>query len=70
MESKFIRISQDNEVFENKPVYRVYSKKDDSQLAIISWYKPWRKYVFSTNLGIVFDLKCLTSITEFLEELN
>lgn len=69
-EYKFITIQQvKNELFEKKPVYRVYNKKTSEQLAIISWYKPWKKYVFSSKEQVVFDLSCLECINSFMKEI-
>lgn len=64
---KFITIKKvDGEMFENKPVYRVYNNKSGAQIAILSYYKPWKKYVFSTQPDIVFDGVCLSNILDFM----
>ena len=40
------------------------------KLGIISWYAPWRRYVFSANeANLVFDSKCLKDITAFIDDL-
>lgn len=36
-------------------------------LGMISWYSPWRKYVFSPAPGTVFEEDCLRTIAEFVE---
>lgn len=64
---KFITIEQINEeLFEGKPVYRVFNNKTNDQLAIISYYKPWKNYVFSSKEVCVFDHKCLSCVLEFM----
>lgn len=65
---KFINIVQRNdEEFEDKPVYRVFNNKELDQIAIISYYRPWGKYVFTSKEGIVFDVLCLTDILDFMK---
>jgi hypothetical protein len=69
---KFISIEQNNwrgepEVFEGKPVYRIFNKKDGTQLGMISWYRPWKKYVFSTKNQMAFDATCLENILDFMK---
>ena len=65
---RFITIQQNlDELFEGKPVYRVYTNKDHAQLATISWYKPWKQYVFSSQEGCVFNNSRLKNILDFLE---
>lgn len=65
---KYITIKQvGKELFENKPVYRVYNNKSGDQLAIISWYKPWKEYVFSSKENCVFNNTCLRDVLDFIE---
>ena len=65
---KFITIRQDGgEIFEGKPVYRVFNNKQGGQLAILSYYKPWKQYVFSSHDGCVFNRSCLLDVLDFLE---
>lgn len=64
---KFITIKQMNdEVFAEKPVYRVFNNKSNEQIAILSYFKSWKKYVFSSK-DAIFDLACLKDITDFME---
>lgn len=65
---KFIYV-QSGELFEEHLVYRVYNKKSNMQIALISYYKPWKKYVFSTQTEHVFDVSCLENIIEFMNTL-
>jgi hypothetical protein len=65
---KFIYIEQkNNELFEGKPVYRVFNNKSKNQLAIISFYRPWKQYVFSSHDECVFNNSCLRDIIDFME---
>jgi hypothetical protein len=65
---KFITIDQHHgEMFEGKPVYRVTNNKSGSQLAIISWYKPWKQWVFSSHAECVFNNSCLRDVLDFME---
>lgn len=68
---KFITIRQnDNETFEGKPVYRVYNNRSGSQLAILSYYKPWKQYVFSSREECVFNDSCLRDVLSFMDALK
>lgn len=65
---KWITIRQDgNEVFEGYPVYRIFNNKSGSQLGILSYYKPWKQYVFSSQPDCVFNNSCLKDVIDFLE---
>lgn len=68
---KYITIKQEGlEKFEGHPVYRVFNNKSGEQLGILSWYKPWKQYVFSSHEGCVFNHSCLSDILGFLKSLN
>ena len=65
---RFITIQQVNdELFQGKPVYRVFNNKDRNQIATLSWYKPWKQYVFSSHEGCVFNNICLRDVLDFME---
>lgn len=65
---RFISIRQDGgELFEGKPVYRIYNNRTKAQLGIISWYKPWKEYVFSSQPDCVFNNSCLRDVLDFIE---
>lgn len=66
---KFIEIFQDNmaETFNGKPVYRIYNNRSKEQLGILSWYKPWKQYVFSSRPECVFNNLCLRNVLDFME---
>ena len=68
---KFITIKQvRNELFEGKPVYRIFNNKSDDQLGIISYYKPWKQYVFSSMEECVFNITCLENVIDFMRDLK
>ena len=50
--------------------YEVRSKAGDYLLGTIKWFGRWRAYVFYPSYETVFDAKCLTDITQFMEELG
>ena len=71
MKYKYINIKQVNdEVFENMPVYRIFNNKSGDQIGIISWYKPWKEYVFSSKEGCVFNNTCLADVINFMNNLK
>lgn len=66
---KYIHIQNVNyESFEGHPVYRIFNNKTKVQLGIISWYKPWREYVFSSKEDCIFNITCLGDVEEFMKE--
>lgn len=66
---KYINIKQVNsEVFEGKPVYRIFNNRTGDQLGIISYYKPWKEYVFSSKEDCVFNNTCLRDVLDFMEK--
>jgi hypothetical protein len=65
---KYITIDQhQGEMFEGRPVYRILNTKSGSQLGILSWYKPWKQYVFSSIPECVFNNSCLRDVLDFME---
>lgn len=65
---RFITIKQvNNEMFEGKPVYRIYNNKHGDQLGIISYYKQWKCYIFSSRPECVFNDSCLLDVAGFMK---
>jgi len=65
---KYITIRQDDkEIFEGHPVYRIYNNKSNGQLGILSWYKPWKQYVFRSRPECVFNNSCFRDMLDFIE---
>ena len=48
-------------------VYVIQS--NGSTLGTVRWYAGWRRYTLQPSSGTVWDAKCLTEVTEFLERL-
>jgi len=68
---RYVTIRQVNgEVFEQHPVYRVFNNKSKGQLAILSWYKPWKTYVFSSHESCVFNLSCLNDVINYMKKMS
>lgn len=55
------------EKFEDHLVYRIYNNKSRTQIGLLSWYKPWKQYVFSSQPEHVFDNFCLRDVIDFIE---
>ncbi len=68
---KFITICRgdDEEIFEKHSVYRIYANRGAAQLGVISWYRPWREYVFSSSEECVFNNGCLRDILDYMENI-
>lgn len=65
---KYINIKQVNgELFNDKPVYRVFNNRSKGQIGIISFYKPWKEFVFSSKENCVFNNSCLRDVLDFME---
>ena len=62
-----IREAQGGEMFEDHPVFRIFNNKTQAQLGILSYYKPWKQYVFSSQPECVFNNSCLRDILDFME---
>jgi hypothetical protein len=55
------------EKFAGKPVYAIHNNKSDQQIGLISWYRPWKQYVFSSQSECVFNNSCLKDVIDFME---
>lgn len=63
-ESDFLKVF----FIEQKPKtkrFSVWSKEGNTELGEIEWYPAWRKYCFIVG-DLVFDSKCLSSISDVL----
>lgn len=64
---RFMTIRQDGtELFEGHPVFRIYNNKSGAQLGILSYYEPWKQYVFSSQPDCVFNDGCLRDVLDFV----
>jgi len=66
---KYIAMLYVDEKFEGKPVYRIINNKSKNQIGILSWYKPWKQYVFSSQPNCVFNISCLKDVLDFIENI-
>jgi len=67
MKYKYITIRQENgEMFEGRPVYRIFNNRSVAQLGIISFYRPWKQYVFSSQPECIFNASCLRDVLDFI----
>lgn len=67
---KYIHIKQVNgEIFEKHPVYRIFNNRSKGQIGLISYYKPWKEYVFSSIPECVFNNSCLHDVLDFIENI-
>lgn len=49
-------------------IYSILS--GNTQLGLVKWYAPWRKYCFYTKDNCIFDINCLTEINDFIKALT
>lgn len=54
-------------MYDNKPLYHIVNNKNAGFLGWITYYKPWRQYVFTGTERAVFNNACLKDIIDFLE---
>ncbi len=65
---KYITIKQVSlELHEGKPVYRIFNTKSNGQIGILSYYKPWKEYIFSSKEGCIFNDGCLRDVLDFMD---
>jgi len=55
-------------------LFAVKNKNFGQLLGYVKWYAPWRRYCFftknfNTNTAMVFDVGCLTDISDFINSL-
>ena len=66
---KFITIENEGgELFMGMPVYRIRNNRTHDQLGVISYYNPWKEYVFSSIEECVFNNSCLRDVLDFIEK--
>ena len=65
---KFITIRQASGMFScGKPVFEIVTNRSHEQIGLLSYHKPWKQYVFSTDHDCVFNNSCLRDIIDFME---
>jgi hypothetical protein len=50
-------------------IFKVISKEDGDNLGTIKWFSTWRCYTFHPEAGTIFEVDCLSDITNFLKDL-
>lgn len=64
---RFITIVNEGNTFDERPVYHIVNKRSKSQIGMLTYYSPWKQYVFESNPDCVFNRSCLCDITDFME---
>jgi len=52
---------------EEKSTWFCRNNKTKEILGMVTWYGPWKRWVFEGEPGCVFDYTCLRDIADFLE---
>ena len=55
------------EEIKGKPAYVIVNSHSDSEIACVSWYPSWKRYVMVTDTPAAFDVSCLESIIKFIQ---
>ena len=63
----FLRFSEAANPGKKTKRWAIYSS-NDSLLGWIEFYAPWRKYIWSMNGGVIFDVKCTEEVVQFLKD--
>lgn len=66
--AEYINIEEVHDAGKTK-VFRVTSKGGNFIMGVISWYPAWRRYTFQPGVQTIFDAKCLTDISKFIDDL-
>jgi len=56
-----------DEIIEGKSVYEITNNKTGNYLGSLTYYKPYKAYVFSSCEGKVFGANCLKDVLDFME---
>jgi hypothetical protein len=67
---KHITIIEQKDTYVDRTVYDIVNNKSGAGLAVLYYYEPWKKYVFTQYDSpdqIIFDNSCLRDIIDFLE---
>ncbi len=69
-QNDYFTITKENLATRKTPIYHIFNNKNNIEIATIKWYGAWRKYCLFSYEGTIWDNKCLTSIIDFLNEIN
>ena len=68
MKTRYSHIHFEQTVLEG--VWNCLNNKSNEVLATISWYRPWKRYVFSQeHEQVILDVKCMKDIIAFINQL-
>lgn len=67
-ESKYLEFRVIRDTGKTK-VVSVDSKRQGSQLGVISWYGPWRQYVIFPNDDTLWNKGCLEDVNAYIDSL-
>ena len=57
-------------VIKGKPAWAIVNKHSDIEIACVSWYPSWKRYVMVTDAPAAFDVGCLESIIKFIKVMS
>ena len=69
MDNKYIHAEPMGDI-KGKPAFAIINTKSDSDIAWVSWYPSWKRYVMVTDTPAVFDAGCLESIIKFIKAMK
>lgn len=67
MKYKYIHFVEGPGPEEDSRIWSCRNNKCGDQLGVVTWYGPWRQYVFVSSPGVVFSADCLADIQKFIE---
>lgn len=59
-------LNETGETYNDHPVYGIYNNRSKAQIGLLSFYRPWKQYVFSSQPECVFNAACLRDVLDFL----
>lgn len=66
---KRLHIEQQNEeLFQGRPLYRIYNSKLQKQIGFISYDSKWGEYFFSSKEDCAFTKDFLRDVLDFMEK--
>ena len=66
IENKYVHAKPIGEI-KGEPAYAIVNNKSGAEIACISYYPSWRRYVMVTDSPAVLDVTCLESIIKFIQ---
>ena len=68
LKSKYIEAYHDGYRHKN-PVYAIWNKRSKDKMGEISWYVPWRQFVFAPEPYTIYNKGCLDDLKSFMHDL-